>query len=420
MFDSEVSLAILDKNENMLGFLHTKYVDVTETIDGLTGLRKISITHPLVDDNRSSLSRYIKLLTHGNKVWWNETPNGDPCLYVLSDNKTVDPQKNTIVVTAVEVAAELSDITPLQVGITTHTMDSAAIDNWFGNVITPGTIETVTLNYVGVNSPMATLQEIATQGNKEYGFRYEYDEEEDIIRRYLDIVTIKGTVHNTPVEIGYNTQNILLEENESTTAIAAAPTGKPSSTNWSDVSTFNNARLAFKNLSISEGQMIPLYVDSSGVAGPNAHAPYAKVAGQNYVQCPKTDSAGNYVEIQFKEKIDDPIPRTVCFDSSETNVYNLYWACVAQIKANNQPSVVLTSNVLDISKMKGGEPEYYNVGDTVWVKMPGRVNKVQARVIKTSKNPRTPDKDVITIGNYILDFFTDYLDIFEDSILPYR
>ena len=50
MFDSEVTLLVLNPNEQLLGILHPKYVDVTETIDSLSGLRTIEITHPLIDD----------------------------------------------------------------------------------------------------------------------------------------------------------------------------------------------------------------------------------------------------------------------------------------------------------------------------------------------------------------------------------
>ena len=70
--------------------------------------------------------------------------------------------------------------------------------------------------------------------------------------------------------------------------------------------------------------------------------------------------------------------------------------------------------------MKGQEPEYYNAADTVYIHLPGRVNRVKARIIKTVKNPRTPEKDKLEIGNYNLNFFKDIMNIYSDTIVPYE
>ena len=421
MYDSEITLAILNPNEQLIGYLHPKYLDVTETVDSLTALRTIVITHPLFDNKKENLNYYNNLLIHGNKVFWSNTPNGDSCLYVLQDNKVVDQQKNTVVITAEEVATELNDLPPIRFSAnTTITVNSTFINTYYGFLFDVGMIETCSINYVGSIGLMALLTEIATQTGKEIQFRYVYDSDTDIITRYLDIVTTKGKVHTTPVEIGYNTDNIILEETEATVAIAASPTGKPSDTTQVNISAFNTAHAAFEAMSINVGDMIPSSVDSSGVQGPLIAAPYSKSAGSNYVQCLGSDSAANYQTVQAKEKQPIDFPRTITFDTSETNIYNLYWLCVTQIKAHNQPSVVLTSQVLDMQKFKGNTPEYYNIGDTVYLKLPGRVNRVQSRIIKTSKNPRQPDKDDLTIGNYVLDFRLDYSNIFLDTRSPFE
>ncbi len=415
MFDSEVTLMILSPNEKLLGTLHPRYVDVEESNDK-AGLRTIKITHPLYDDQKKNLNYYNNLLKHGNKVFWSETPDGNSCLYVLLDDKTLDKSKNTVVMTAEEVASEISMLPPIRFGLTTRSIDTNAINTWFGILFTAGTIETTTLNYTGKINLKDLLNLIATQGNKEIQYRYEYIPNDDIILRYVDIVTTKGKTHNTPIEAGYNTDNILLEETEATVAIAASPTGTPSDSATDGITTFNNAHAAFEALAITEGQMIPSIVtkDSNGndINGPLAAAPYAKIADTNYVQCPIEDSKANYKTIQSKEKGNITIPRTISFNSSEENKYNLYWACVSQINSNKEPGITLTAQVIDISKLKGDDPEYYNAGDTVYVDIPGFKNRVPARIIKTTKNPRTPDKDKLEIGNYVFDFIGDFVNNF--------
>jgi len=421
MFDSEVTLVVLSPNEKVLGFLHPKYVDVTETIDGLKSLRTIQITHPLIDDQQNNLNKYNNLLSHGNKIWWDLTPNGDGCLYVLLDSKTVDTIKNTVVITAEEVATELSMIPSIRFTANLPIqIDTDFINTYFGNWFTAGNIESCTLNYIGTIGLMALLTLIGTQCSKEIQFRYIYNPTSNIISRYIDIIPTKGVVHSTPVEIGYNTQDIILEDTETTVAIASAPIGTPSDTTDVNISAYNTALNAFVNMSVYIGQMIPSSVDSSGVLGASIPAPFSKNAGSIYIQCPVGESAADYQTVRQKEKQINQYPRTILFSTTETNMYNLYWLCVSQIQSNMQPSITLTAQVVDIQEMQGNIPEYYNIGDTVPVKLPGRTNRVSARIIKTVKDPRTPDKDTLTIGNYVLNFFTDYLDINENNILPYQ
>ena len=337
MYDEEVTLAILNPAETLLGFLHPKYVDVEETIEW-NGLRTIKITHPIFDDNRENLNYYNNLLAMGNKVWWNETPNGDGCLYVLLDDKTVDPATNKVTITAEEAAVELSMIPPWRFAATSRTVDATAINSYMGNLFTAGTIESIVLNYTGVISLMATLREIEKQGNKEVQFRYSYNPTTGIISRYVDIITTKGTVHTDPIEIGYNTENILLEETEADTAIAAAPCGIPSDTTSANLTKFNTVRDEFAALVVSTGTQIPLWVtkDSAGndVNGPMVYPPYAKSASTNYVACPVADSAADYKQVQQKEK-------------GATSILELF-SSIHQQKIN----IIFIGSVLNISVLK--------------------------------------------------------------------
>lgn len=422
MHDSEVTLHILNQAEKFLGTLHPKYVNPEES-DDMTGLRSIKITHPLFDDQDQNLNKYNNLLTHGNKVWWQESPNGNGCLYVLLDDKSIDSNKNIVTITAEEVATEISQMPSLHLADTSRTINSTMITNWLGGLFRPGTIETCTFIYTGVNDPMTILKLIASQCKKEIQFRYFYDPDDDLIYRYIDIITTRGKVHNTPIEIGYNTDSILVDETEATVAIAASPTGTPSDSQSKNISTFNAIHNAFTNLVVDPNVRIPKTVtkDDNGndVNGPLVYPPYPKLAGQHYVQCNPSDSAAEYTQINEKEKGTTKYPRTVTFDSSTENPIMLYWECVAQIDSKKQPAVTVSSSVIDIPKMKGQDPEYYNAGDTVRLRLPGRKNLITARITKTTKNPRQPEKDKCEIGNYKLNLFKDYFNIYSNSIKPY-
>ena len=64
---------------------------------------------------------------------------------------------------------------------------------------------------------------------------------------------------------------------------------------------------------------------------------------------------------------------------------------------------------MDIQGLRSGTPTRYNVGDTVYLQLPGYREVVEARVQKTVKDPRKPGQDSITLGNYKINFFSDYL-----------
>lgn len=97
-------------------------------------------------------------------------------------------------------------------------------------------------------------------------------------------------------------------------------------------------------------------------------------------------------------------PRVNTFETSETNLYNLYWLCVTNIKSSLQPEVAIDSTVVDLQKLKGFDAEHYNTGDTVKIKLPDGGVIVEARITKTVKDPRKPESDALTIGNYQTDF----------------
>lgn len=289
-FEKELTIAVMDQNENPLGYLDSNCVQLTETNE-LYNLRLLDITHPLMDEHavegENAYSRYDTLLVHGNKLWMPQSPTGDSCLYILNADKPYDFDKNLISITATEAAVELSQnkVIRLNTTLTTSTTNlTTFLQTHYCELFQVGTINgpssTVTLN--GAFTPLEILRKIETTTGGEFKFRYEYENGQ--INRYIDFYDQIGDTHTTPIELGYNATGIDLTLNEENTRIAAAPTGEPSN----DASSFHAALAAFEAMAFSTSTQIPLYVtkDDAGttVTGPLAYPPYPKPAGQNWVE----------------------------------------------------------------------------------------------------------------------------------------
>ena len=611
-------LAILDKTETLLGFLNPDIVQIEETNE-YQGLRTIEITHPITtaDEDVSSL------ILPGNKVWRQETSDGDSCLYVMLENLEIDSENNTISITAEEVATELSMLPPteftdyvfytddfedgiytgrsspyrdvsqvvgtisidnsngygnycikhvgtgnntqcggyyngfplpdnfiidlkvrlltegtnaacpyisilyiqyinykdwlrvdsiwdgsnqlirlvsstsgvlttiasatLKTGskwtvnewmwfrvqrdsangpwkiyrlwiknkptlllevetanpghtayfgfgsqyntvavwdeIVRHDMDTindisvdeSFLSNIYGSQFDIGTVEgTETFNYNGVITPMALIREIEAQTGYEFQFRYEYNPATKKIERYLDFLERRGKTHNTPIEIGYNTDNIIYTLDEAEVGIAATPTGNAGDDNEGKTN-FHKARYDWLKLEVNPEVQIPLWAtkdqDDNWIYGPLTYPPYPKNVDENFVYSSSEDSAASYVEIQGKAGSETSIERMVIFESSEEHPYNLYWLCVDKIREKQQPTVQLVADIADIRDLVEDDPQYFNVGDTMYLKLPGSLELIECRIMKTTKNPRQRGKDNIELGNHHINFFADYLDV---------
>ncbi len=319
---------------------------------------------------------------------------------------------------------QFEEITLLDSSKTTLQITSDLIKKICGDLFEIGTITTgQNVDYNGLIGVLAFLREVESQTSYEFQFRYEYDANMDKIRRYIDFLEQRGKTHVNPIEIGYNTDNIELEDTETDTFLGAGPTGAPSDDTATNIAKFHKARQAFIDLEVDPTVQIPLWVttDSSGneTLGPMAYPPYAKKKGETFVRCLNSDSAASYKEVQKMQGGGAKSAKICLFSSTEENKYNLYWDCVDNIKQKCQPDIKLDAKVMDVLKIQGKTPEYYNVGDTVSLQLPGRYERVQARVTKTKKNPRELSKDEITIGNYSIDFFAGYVNAYYPAGKPY-
>jgi len=596
------NIAVLTPDEKLIGYLNDEYLTITETCE-IGKLRQIKIEHPIWDnDTKESLDYYLSLLEHGNKIWWQKTPNGDSCLYVIVGERLIDPVLNKVTVIAEEAAIELSFLEPIQyenvvidsfpgttlnsryvrlnsvgsvsiendklklsvstgtdarwdirdfkachvgipisntpnftisvkiesdtqanntwkgIGLTdgtagkwcrvvrkvdssgtkikletprndiavdvstqpvyfklklsawqvtadyktedgdwqnigsvyidfdpTHvilfvsnqfsnyngvvgrfddllfipelgipiTVDSSWISSVTGGLFQAGTVESTTMYYGGVATPMALLRELENQTGKTVKFRYEYSVEEGI-KRYIDIVSNPGVEHRKPIEIGYDTENITLEESEADSSIAIAPIHRTSS--QEDIQKYHEVYNQWELLSVNPGDMIPGMViidqDNNVIEGPKLPAPFKKDAGSKYIYDTTGASGIEYHNI-FNPSTGNNIMKVYPFDVNESHPYNIYWKLVEKLYEIRQPTVKFTTNVHNISLLSDTlDDTYYNVQDTVYLHINWREDKIPATVIKTEKSSIDPSKDRIELGNYQINFLSDYLSTF--------
>lgn len=409
MAELDHTVLVLSPSEAVLDSLNPDYVQITETKE-LYKLRTIKIVHQLRDENSNDLTRYDSILISGNKIWREQTTDRDSCLYVIRGPKSYDFEDGSVTVTAIEVAVELGEIEILRDSgfewTVSDDMEDIVTELFDLGVITGPTTSTA---YSGALTPLAVINEIQTNTGGEFQYRYEYGPVTDKIKRYIDFYTTVGKTHPEVIEIGYNAKSMSLEYDESDVAVAAGPVGEPSSA----TDTFHSDRKAFEDLAVTKGASIPLYYtkDSSGtlVPGPNAYAPYAKLVNKGYVECDEeSELIASYQHIHAKEGSATTYPRIYTFTSSETNTTNLYWDCVEKIREHLQPEVEIKCELVDFLKLEGAEGELFNIGDVVYIRLPGRTDVVECRITKTTKDPRRPDNEKIEISTYRTTFMAEF------------
>lgn len=417
MYEQEVTIAVLSPSESLLGYLHPNYVEITEN-NSLGGLKSIDISHPLIDDNNNDLSKYDSLLIEGNKLYRPATADGTPCAYVILGEKVYDFKNNSVSVYAEELATELGSYKISRDNFNLVINSTTALNNIVGDLFTASTVTgpTTATAFTASLSQLSILRAIEANTLGEFEFLYSLDANGKIVRTINWKNSIGSTI-NTPIEIGYNTDDIIVKVNESDVAIAAAPIGSPTS----DTDAFHVARYGFEAQAFSTSVQIPLYVtkddEGNSINGPMAYPPYPKAAGQKYVECNNSSElVASYQRIVSKNPNQaTTFPRIYTFDTSEENKYNLYWECVTHIREHLQPEVSIECNMIDIQRLKGLGEQRFNVGDTVNIRLPNRNTLVTARILKTTKDPRHPESDKIEIGNYSTKFTKQFFKQFFKS-----
>lgn len=406
--EAELTVAIYTGNETRLGSLNTQQVEIKEiTEQGRP--RELDITHPLIDDYGNNITKYDELLNNGNKIFRPKTCNGDSCLFVIEGPKKPNYLQNEITTTAIEVSSELGEYGFKRTINPQWVVNSTFINSNCGHLYNPGILTGPTdeVNYSGIKSPLEILNYIQDKLDGEFQFRYE--SVNGIIKRYIDWLPLAGKVHTTAIDLNHNASEINHTSSEVDLRKGAGPKGEPSSSK----DDFHSIRAAFEALAITKGQNIPFGItkNDAGTEVPTgyANAPYTKNAGEGWVVCDvENELTGNYYEINGKEKSNNKYPRLWGFDSSETNIHNLYWECVEHIHEHTTPIVKIDCSVSDLKKIQGYDGEYYNTNDIVPVRIPGRRDKVQCRITSTTKDPRKPEEDQITIETYKTSFMRQF------------
>lgn len=412
--DSPLKLISLDKQENRIGHLNPTITDITEEYE-LKGLRTIEISHPIRDSSNNKYpAKYLNLLNPGNKLFQQKNCDGVSVLYILHGKKEVDPSFSNITIHGTEVARELSESEPIRLNPINgqYLVNESFLNPILGNLFRIGEISADNLRFTfsGTTSPMGLLRHIESETGGEFQFRYEYSENEGKIIRYIDFLNRIGKDHTKLIKIGYNTENIIWSIDDTEVRTAAAPVGDV--TNDQDNNeNYHRIRKAWEDLEVRKDIAIPQGVtkDDQGNEVVRAYVkpPFSKTRGKIYVEA--DDVQAVYSRINGKEKSNNDYPRIGYFDTSEENVYNIYWQAAELINDNKTSEITIDAKVIDIDGLKGEESNYYNSGDTVPIKIKDLDIMMEGRIKSTIKLPRDRQGDSITIGTPSNDFIDNII-----------
>jgi hypothetical protein len=413
---TQSTLIVLNPQERNIGFLDPDEIHITETNE-LYKLRTIEITHPLSPS-------YDSLLKPGNKIWQNRTCDNTSVLYVIRGPKTYNYTENTINLHAIEAAVELGQYKSLSQSDELWSVDFEFIYNNFFELFQPGIItpNNHIIHCGGVVTPLGIINEIQSQIDGEFQYRYEYNTNTQKIERYIDYLPHIGTLRTEKLELGYNASEIYFEIDESNTAIGAMPLYE----NF-EGGTFN-CWIGFQALSIKRGEQIPLYYNKNEngeyIPGPMVIAPYTKKPNSNYVVCDnptELKATYNYIQGQNRYKQKETYPRLTTFTTNQEVRINLYWECVKTIKQHLYPEIEISCNINDLKQISENSSLNYNVGDIITIQIPDRNILMPCRITKTIKKPEALESTQIEINTYHNSFLTDFYKKYNktsDTIIP--
>lgn len=396
-------IIILSPTEERIGDFNRDEVEIIERNE-LNGLREIEIKYPLSGDTEN-VSKYVKLLKNGNKIWQQRNCDGESILYVLNKNIIINPGENLLQAVAQEIIIELTHLETIQRTDTEKIIINKEhlqkiVRNLFKIKEIP---ENITYKLNGVYTPLGILKEIEKQTKHE--FEYMYKLINNKIERIINLKKYKGKNHTTIIEIGQNTDNILLSIDESDYAIGAAPIGysnKKKKKNTKD--EFQKSITAFTKLKIMKNELI--LKDGSNKELGKVKAPLTKKTGERFV-LKEPGNDGNYTHI-ISPQDNKKHPRLISFEVNPKNEYDIYWECVRIIKEHENPKINIECNITNLKRLNNSYE--YNVGDFITLKLPYQKTKVKARIIKTEKNNKKRENDQIEIGNYKTKYSDKYIE----------
>lgn len=300
------------------------------------------------------------------------------------------------------------------------------------NVPIYSTVETLTLEDIEIELPNKSVFEIIdTSSNK--------------VIYYQKINPVLGNVQPVVLDLGYNTEDIDFEVDESDTFTAIAPiitlsdTTDSNSLSRSNYTTLINRWI---NLSVEKGDIVPMIVQKvtrsdkpwtrrtespSVVSGPywsrplkpndqtdgedktyeyfegTAYwqAPFGKKAGEIFV-ADDTDTGVDYAQIKGKHNVPEGLlvtsaPKIGPVETSDEDVYAIFNAVCLKLKDKRYPNINLKASIANFIK---GFNNNYKIYDTVFIKVPGVSKLVSAQVVKTVKNPKDFLENTVELDSY--------------------
>lgn len=266
------------------------------------------------------------------------------------------------------------------------------------------------------------------------------DVETDDLLYQHEINPLLGDVHTEILDLGYNTENIEYEIDETDTYTSISPIISLEDSNTTNALTrddINTIINNWKNLAVKKGDRIPMIVQrvTSNMAPTEAnmrlsdvtsnyyarplkpndsdgkyeyfkgtaywYAPFTKVKGQLHIESP-LETGIEYSHIQSRPDTNNPYgltgtPKNGTTQTSEENKYAIYNQVVMYLKDHMQPKINIQ---VDVANYKNGEYNNYQVYDRVYVKIPGFETLVTATVSKINKNLHDIGENTIELDNF--------------------
>lgn len=160
--------------------------------------------------------------------------------------------------------------------------------------------------------------------------------------------------------------------------------------------------------------------DSNGkIKEPTAYwtAPFSKKSGEMFIYDP-VDTGAEYNLIRPRKDYTGDfveIPKVGTIETSETDKRIIFNNCCNTLLEKRYPIVNLEVDIKDLNNLLNSDNGVYDVYDTLRVKVPELDHLVECRIVKTVKNPHTPNENSISLSstslvtkvNQISTHFTD-------------
>lgn len=277
-----------------------------------------------------------------------------------------------------------------------------------------------------------------------------YDTSQDMVVYAHTLYPKLGDVHEEILDLGFNTENITYETDESDTYVAIAPVIGNSDLTYAQL---NQVIQNWIELEVTKGDIVPMIVQKRNITGTDQdpvtsiedaldilgdfdvsenyyarpvkandstdqtnksfefyvataywNAPFTKIGGSNgELFVADDDITGvEYTHIQGnRDNIDESAfvstPKTGGVETSDEDPYAIFNDVCMKLKDKRYPEIKIE---LDVANLVNGEFNNYEVFDQVYIKIPGIEKMIIATVSKVEKNPLDIGENKIELTNF--------------------